>query len=123
MTTTYTSDNLRALFQSAFDLKRWYDLLKNLLGATELKTIPERIEQISSDEGYFLGSVDTTDHYRIGLFHYKIVEGSVVNKRVGLRNLVKSFINPTWGSLMQLWSSLIVKIIGVCLSFVTSKAR
>ena len=97
MKAAYTPDNLRELFQSTFDLKRWYDLLKNFLGATELRTTPERIEQITSDEGCYLGSVNTTDHYRIGLFYYKIAEGSVVNKRVGLRNLVKSFINPTWG--------------------------
>ena len=31
------------------------------------------------------------------MFHYNIRQGSVANKRVGLRNLVKSFINPTWG--------------------------
>ncbi|MBQ2884209.1 MAG: Eco57I restriction-modification methylase domain-containing protein, partial [Alphaproteobacteria bacterium] len=47
--------------------------------------------------GYYLGNIDTTDSYRIGLFQYNIVKGSVANKRVGLRNLVKSFINPTWG--------------------------
>ena len=29
--------------------------------------------------------------------HYNITKGSVANRRVGLRNLVKSFINPTWG--------------------------
>ena len=44
-----------------------------------------------------MGNIDTTDSYRIGLFHYNIRQGSVANKRVGLRNLVKSFINPTWG--------------------------
>ena len=31
------------------------------------------------------------------IIHYNIHQGSVANKRVGLRNLVKSFINPTWG--------------------------
>lgn len=31
------------------------------------------------------------------MFQYNITKGSVANKRVGLRNLVKSFINPTWG--------------------------
>uniref|UniRef100_UPI00126A35ED Eco57I restriction-modification methylase domain-containing protein n=1 Tax=Porphyromonas gulae TaxID=111105 RepID=UPI00126A35ED len=62
-----------------------------------MKEKPEKIIGDSADEGYYLGSIDTTDSYRIGLFHYKIKKGSVVNKRVGLRNLVKSFINPTWG--------------------------
>lgn len=44
-----------------------------------------------------MGNIDTKDHYHIGFFCYNIRKGSVANKRVGLRNLVKSFINPTWG--------------------------
>ena len=47
--------------------------------------------------GYYLGAIDTTDNYRIGLFYYQIQHGNVARKRVGLRNLVKSFINPNWG--------------------------
>ena len=62
-----------------------------------MKEKPERIIENTSDEGYYLGNINTTDSYRIGLFHYNIRQGSVANKRVGLRNLVKSFINPTWG--------------------------
>lgn len=65
--------------------------------ATELKEGPEKIIGSTSDDGYYLGNIDTTDSYRIGLFHYNITKGSVANRRVGLRNLVKSFINPTWG--------------------------
>lgn len=65
--------------------------------ATELKEGPEKIIGSTSDNGYYLGNIDTTDSYRIGLFHYNITKGSVANRRVGLRNLVKSFINPAWG--------------------------
>ena len=97
MATTYTPDSLRTLFQSSFNLAQWYDFLQHFFNATELKTTPERIIENTSDEGYYLGSIDTTDSYRIGLFQYNITKGSVANKRVGLRNLVKSFINPTWG--------------------------
>jgi len=71
--------------------------LQHFFNASELKEKPERIIENTSDEGYYLGNIDTTDSYRIGLFHYNIRQGSVANKRVGLRNLVKSFINPTWG--------------------------
>lgn len=94
---TYTPDSLRNLFQSSFNLARWYGFLQHFFNATELKSTPERIIENTSDEGYYLGNIDTTDSYRIGLFHYNIRQGSVANKRVGLRNLVKSFINPTWG--------------------------
>lgn len=94
---TYTPDSLRNLFQSSFNLEQWKGFLQHFFNATELKSTPERIIENTSDEGYYLGNIDTTDSYRIGLFQYKIKKGSVANKRVGLRNLVKSFINPTWG--------------------------
>ena len=94
---TYTPDSLRNLFQSSFNLAQWYSFLQHFFNATELKSTPERIIENTSDDGYYLGNIDTTDSYRIGLFHYNIRQGSVANKRVGLRNLVKSFINPTWG--------------------------
>ena len=97
MATAYTPDSLRNLFQSSFNLAQWYGFLQHFFNATELKSTPERIIENTSDEGYYLGNIDTTDSYRIGLFHYNIRQGSVANKRVGLRNLVKSFINPTWG--------------------------
>lgn len=97
MATTYTTDTLRTLFQSSFDLPQWYSLLQHFFSASELKGTPERIAGNSSDIGYYLGNIDTSDNFRIGLFHYIIQKGSVANKRVGLRNLVKSFINPTWG--------------------------
>lgn len=97
MATAYTPDSLRNLFQSSFNLAQWYGFLQHFFNASELKEKPERIIENTSDEGYYLGNIDTTDSYRIGLFQYNITKGSVVNKRVGLRNLVKSFINPTWG--------------------------
>ena len=97
MATTYTPDSLRNLFQSSFNLAQWYSFLQHFFNATELKSTPERIIENTSDDGYYLGSIDTTDSYRIGLFQYNITKGSVANKRVGLRNLVRSFINPTWG--------------------------
>lgn len=97
MTATYTPDILRKLFQSSFNLTQWYTFLQYFFNATELKEGPEKIIGSTSDNGYYLGNIDTTDSYRIGLFHYNITKDSVANRRVGLRNLVKSFINPTWG--------------------------
>ena len=97
MATIYTSDSLRNIFQSSFNLTQWYSFSQHFFNASELKEKPERIIESTSDEGYYLGNINTIDSYRIGLFHYNIRQGSVANKRVGLRNLVKSFINPTWG--------------------------
>lgn len=97
MATAYTSDSLRNLFQSSFNLAQWYGFLQHFFNATELKSTPEKIIGNTSDAGYYLGNIDTIDSYHIGFCQYNISRGSVANKRVGLRNLVKSFINPIWG--------------------------
>ena len=90
-------ESLKNIFQSPFSINQWYVLLQDFFKASELKSTPERIESNNTEEGYYLGNIQTSDFYRIGLFHYKITHGSVANKRVGLRNLVKTFINPRWG--------------------------
>ena len=98
MTPIYTHDTLRQMFQSAFQLSDWYSLLQYFFHATELKKIPENLHTPHEEEkGYYLGNIETSDNFRVGLFCYQIHKGSVANRRVGLRNLVKSFINPQWG--------------------------
>ena len=95
---TYTKDNLRQIFQQPFNQERWQTMLQHYFHATELRAERERIEDTDDEEqGYYLGAINTTDNYRIGLFYYQIQHGNVARKRVGLRNLVKSFINPNWG--------------------------
>lgn len=97
MASIYTKESLRNIFQSPFNVDRWYAILQNIFHATELKKQPEQIEDNSDIEGFYLGNINSSDSYRIGLFYYNIEKGSVLNKRVGLRNLVKSFVNPKWG--------------------------
>ena len=95
---TYSKDNLRQIFQQPFNQEGWQNMLRHYFHATELKAEREHIDDTPDDEkGYYLGAIDTTDNYRIGLFYYLIQHGNVARKRVGLRNLVKSFINPNWG--------------------------
>ena len=106
MVTTYTSDTLRNLFQSSFNLTDWYSFLLNFFHANELKQIPERIlGGNAEDEGYYLGNIDTTDYFRIGLFHYRIRQGSVANKRVGLRNLIKPFLRYEFDAALVVFDS------------------
>ena len=94
----YSKDNLRQIFQKPFNMSEWQQILRHFFLAKDLKVEPEAINGTSDDEkGYYLGALDTTDSYRIGLFYYKIQHGNVARKRVGLRNLVKSFVNPNWG--------------------------
>ncbi|MBR1557761.1 MAG: hypothetical protein IJ647_08395, partial [Prevotella sp.] len=94
---TYTKDTLRQIFQQPFNQQKWQTMLQNYFHAKNLRKEPERINNTPDDEaGYYLGKLNT-DPYSIGLFYYQIQRGNVARKRVGLRNLVKSFINPNWG--------------------------
>jgi len=92
-----TSEQLRNTFQSPFDINRWYNLLHDIFKASELKVTPEKINDDPDEEGYYLGNVATADYYRIGFFIFNIRRGSVANRRVGLRHLVRNFTNPRWG--------------------------
>ena len=97
MKSTYSSEQLRSIFQSSFNLDIWREFLYKFFEATELKVRAEFIRSDSiDDDGYYLGKIDRGD-FCIGLFYYEIKRGSVLNRRVGLRNLVRAFINPLWG--------------------------
>ena len=98
MATVYSDSQFRTIFQKPFNLAVWTDILRVFFKAKELKVTPEVVATTDdTTSGYYLGNIDTKDSYRIGLFHYEIRRGSVANKLVGLRNLVRTFINPNWG--------------------------
>ena len=105
MVGTYSPDSLRNLFQSSFNLVQWYSFLQYFFNASELKERPERLNENTYEEGFYLGSIDTTDSYRIGLFHYRIKTGSVANKRVGLRNLVRPFLKYQFDAALVVFDS------------------
>ncbi|MBR5879301.1 MAG: hypothetical protein IKY91_07070, partial [Akkermansia sp.] len=95
MATVYSDSQFRSIFQTPFNLAVWTDILRVFFNAKELKVTPEAVATTDdATSGYYLGNIDTKDSYRIGLFHYEIKRGSVANKLVGLRNLVRTFINP-----------------------------
>ncbi|MDD3200552.1 MAG: Eco57I restriction-modification methylase domain-containing protein, partial [Bacteroidales bacterium] len=93
-----TDPQFRGMFQSSFNGEKWQQILINIFAAKDLRQVPQILETSTGNEtGYFLGEIDKTADYRIGFFRYDIHSGSVAHKKVGLRNLVKSFTNPKWG--------------------------
>lgn len=95
---TYSKEQLRNIFQNEFDREAWKAIVVNIFGANKVRRENELFTDPDDAEvGYYMGSIDTTDSFRIGLFYYKINSGSVAHKKVGLRNLVKKFINQNWG--------------------------
>ena len=103
---TYKPEELRAIFRNKFDKSQWIKLLRELFNATELRVTPEPITDFDSvDKGYYLGNIETTDYFRIGLFHYEIKAGSVANKRVGLRNLIKPFLRYEFDAALVVFDS------------------
>lgn len=98
MAQLYSKQQLREIFQSPFNQEAWKAILHNLFRAEMIRKKPEKFTaEEDNEDGYYFGTLDTSDSYRIGLFYFVIKTGSVAHKKVGLRNLVKQFINPTWG--------------------------
>lgn len=94
----YSKEDFKALFQAKFDYNKWFALLKDFFKADELRTTAEAIsDPADCDKGYYIGAINTSDSYRVGLFYYEIGHSNVARKKVGLRNLVRTFINPNWG--------------------------
>ncbi len=94
----YSKEHLRNIFQNKFDRAAWKLLLSIFFGANKVRRENELFTDLDEPEvGYYMGLIDTSDAFRIGLFYYKINSGSVAHKKIGLRNLVKKFINQNWG--------------------------
>lgn len=94
----YNKEQLRAVFQRPFDEDTWKTLLIDIFRANNVRVRPEKFtDPGQSEKGWYMGNIETPDNYRIGLFIYRINNGSVAHKKVGLRNLVKSWVNPNWG--------------------------
>lgn len=98
MAQLYSKEQLREIFRSPFNQEAWKAILHNLFRAEMIRKKPEKFTaEEDNEDGYFFGNLDTSDSFRIGLFYFVIKTGSVAHKKVGLRNLVKQFVNPTWG--------------------------
>lgn len=94
----YSKQELRSIFQSPFSPDAWKAILQNLFRVDMIRRESEKFtDNDDLEEGYFMGKQNTADAYCIGLFYFKLNRGSVAHKKVGLCNLVKQFINPTWG--------------------------
>ena len=98
MAQQYSKQQLRDIFQSPFNQEAWKAILHNLFRAELIRKQAEKFTaEDDNEDGFYLGALDTSDSFRIGLFYFVIKTGSVAHKKVGLRNLVKQFVNPTWG--------------------------
>lgn len=98
MAQLYSKQQLRDIFQSPFNQEAWKAILHNLFRAELIRKQAEKFTaEDDNEDGFYLGAHETSDSYRIGLFYFVIKTGSVAHKKVGLRNLVKQFVNPTWG--------------------------
>jgi len=90
---TYTQDDFLKLFQSKFNLANWQTFLRDYFRAQHLRVEPEALQEDNDNyEGFFLGSTTTKDKYELGFFFYKMEDGSVLRRKVGLRNLISPYL-------------------------------
>lgn len=87
---TYNKETFKRLFQSKFNLSKWQMLLQDYFHADKVRVNAEVLDEDAEDrKGYFLGSMTTQDNYELGFFYYEMEDGSVLRRKVGLRNLIR----------------------------------
>lgn len=90
---TYNKETFKRLFQSKFNLTKWQMLLQDYFHADKVRVSPEVLDEDAEDrKGYFLGSMATQDNYELGFFYYEMEDGSVLRRKVGLRNLIRPYL-------------------------------
>lgn len=90
---TYNKETFKRLFQSKFTLSKWQMLLHDYFHADKVRVSPEVLDEDAEDrKGYFLGSMTTQDNYELGFFYYEMEDGSVLRRKVGLRNLIRPYL-------------------------------
>lgn len=89
---TYNKETFKRLFQSKFNLSKWQMLLQDYFHADKVRVNAEVLDEDAEDrKGYFLGSMTTQDNYELGFFYYEMEDGSVLRRKVGLRNLIRPY--------------------------------
>lgn len=90
---TYNKETFKRLFQSKFNLSKWQMLLQDYFHVDKVRVRPEVLDEDAEDrKGYFLGSMTTQDNYELGFFYYEMEDGSVLRRKVGLRNLIRPYL-------------------------------
>lgn len=90
---TYNKETFKRLFQYKFNLSKWQMLLQDYFHADKVRVSPEALdEDVEDRKGYFLGSMTTQDNYELGFFYYEMEDGSVLRRKVGLRNLIRPYL-------------------------------
>lgn len=91
---TYNKETFKRLFQSKFNLSKWQMLLQDYFHADKVRVRAEVLDEDTEDrKGYFLGSMTTQDNYELGFFYYEMEDGSVLRRKVGLRNLIRPYLD------------------------------
>ena len=68
-------------------------LLQDYFHADKVRVNAEVLDEDAEDrKGYFLGSMTTQDNYELGFFYYEMEDGSVLRRKVGLRNLIRPYL-------------------------------
>ena len=87
-------ETLRVLFQQQFNRDEYRRVvLQNLLHAQQLLREPQFLEETNDgDRIYGLGYLHDADGKEIGLYYTDVVNGDVRRKRVGFRQMMKSYV-------------------------------
>lgn len=102
---TYNKETFKRLFQSKFNLSKWQMLLQDYFHADKVRVSPEVLDEDAEDrKGYFLGSMTTQDNYELGFFYYEMEDGSVLRRKMGLRNLIRPYLGYGFDAVLAVFN-------------------
>ena len=104
---TYNKETFKRLFQYKFNLSKWQMLLQDYFHADKVRVNAEVLDEDAEDrKGYFLGSMTTQDNYELGFFYYEMEDGSVLRRKVGLRNLIRPYLGYGFDAALAVFNEI-----------------
>ncbi len=101
-----TRENLQNIFRRPYSFDVWQSLLINLFGASEIRKTPSDIACDNDNvvKGEFLGELNTSDRYAIGLFAFEVNDNTkIAINRIGLRRLVHNYTSHIYDAAIAIF--------------------
>lgn len=95
-----TTEQLQSLFQQPFKMADYIAFVQAVFQPTQWRVTPEQLPLAQEEgAGYYLGKKKTNDNYELDFYYFRL-NASVAQRRVGLRNLMRTYLRLTDAALV-----------------------
>lgn len=95
-----TTEQLQSLFQQPFKMADYTAFVQAVFQPSQWRVTPEQLSLAQEEgEGYYLGKKKANDNYELDFYYFRL-NASVAQRRVGLRNLMRTYLRLTDAALV-----------------------